>query len=143
GKNVIKITEKAAVRLGEEGIAKGLKEVRAASKVEKAAVEATEEAAQVAAGGEERAGRGGGEGGRGGGGGGGEDGREEADGGGCESGEAGGEGSRESGREGRQEGREMDVLRSECRFADTEGIAGPCLPVGRPIYRRPLCQRSQ
>lgn len=46
-KSAIKITEKAAIRLGEEGIAKGLKEVKAASKVEKAALETTEEAAKV------------------------------------------------------------------------------------------------
>jgi hypothetical protein len=40
GKSAIRVTEKAAIRLGEEGIAKGLKEVKAASKVEKATVEA-------------------------------------------------------------------------------------------------------
>lgn len=47
GKSTIKITEKAAIRLGEGGIVKGLKEVRAASKVEKAGLETTEEAAKV------------------------------------------------------------------------------------------------
>jgi hypothetical protein len=40
GKTVIKMSEKAAFRMGEEGIAKGLKEVKAASKVEKATIEA-------------------------------------------------------------------------------------------------------
>lgn len=48
GKSVIHITGKAAVKLGPEGIAKGLKEVKAASKVEKAALETTEEAAKLA-----------------------------------------------------------------------------------------------
>ncbi|HML25206.1 MAG TPA: hypothetical protein PKC27_00690, partial [Methanomethylovorans sp.] len=47
GKSAIKISEKAAIRLGEEGIAKGLKEVKAASKVEKTAVETAEEAVKV------------------------------------------------------------------------------------------------
>jgi hypothetical protein len=47
GKSVIKISGKAAFKLGEEGIALGLKEVKAASKAEKAAIEATEEAAKV------------------------------------------------------------------------------------------------
>ena len=44
GKSVIKISEKAAVKLGEEGIAKGLKEVKAASK----AIDTAEEAAKAA-----------------------------------------------------------------------------------------------
>jgi hypothetical protein len=48
GKSTIRISAKAAVKLGPEGIAKGLKEVKAASKVEKAALEATEEAAKIA-----------------------------------------------------------------------------------------------
>ena len=48
GKSAIKISEKAAIRLGEEGIAKGLKEVKAASKVEKAVVEAGEDASKLA-----------------------------------------------------------------------------------------------
>lgn len=39
GKTVIKLSEKAAFRMGEEGIAKGLKDVKAASKVEKATIE--------------------------------------------------------------------------------------------------------
>ena len=39
GKNAIKISEKAAIRMGEEGLATGLKEVKAASKVEKTAAE--------------------------------------------------------------------------------------------------------
>lgn len=47
-KSAIKISEKAAVRLGEKGIAAGLKDVRAASKVEKAALQTTEEAAKTA-----------------------------------------------------------------------------------------------
>jgi hypothetical protein len=42
-KSAIKVSEKAAIRLGEEGVAKGLKEVKAASKVEtKAATESAE-----------------------------------------------------------------------------------------------------
>jgi Domain of unknown function (DUF4157) len=41
-KSAIKISRKAALRLGKEGIAKGLKEVRAASKAEKATLEAAE-----------------------------------------------------------------------------------------------------
>ena len=48
GKNAIKISEKAAIRLGEEGIAKGIKEVRAASKVEKAGLETAEEGGKAA-----------------------------------------------------------------------------------------------
>lgn len=48
GKSAISLTRKAAIRLGEEGIAKGLKEVKAASKIEKAALETTEEAAKIA-----------------------------------------------------------------------------------------------
>ena len=40
GKSAIKISEKAAIKLGEEGIAKGLKEVKAASKATHAAEEA-------------------------------------------------------------------------------------------------------
>ncbi|WP_255316177.1 eCIS core domain-containing protein [Myxococcus fulvus] len=47
GKGAIKVSEKAAFRLGEEGIAKGLKEVKAASQAEKAAVEATQGAAKT------------------------------------------------------------------------------------------------
>jgi hypothetical protein len=47
GKSAIKMTNKAAIRLGEEGIAKGLKEVKAASRVEKATLEAGEEAAKA------------------------------------------------------------------------------------------------
>jgi hypothetical protein len=43
GKSVIKISEKAAIKLGKEGVAKGLKEVKAASK----ATQAAEEAAKV------------------------------------------------------------------------------------------------
>jgi hypothetical protein len=46
-KSAIRVSEKAAVRLGEEGIAKGLKEVKAASKVEKAGTEAAEGAAKT------------------------------------------------------------------------------------------------
>jgi hypothetical protein len=49
GKSAIKISEKAAVRLGEEGIAKGLKEVKAVSKAEKAATETTEGITKAAA----------------------------------------------------------------------------------------------
>lgn len=48
GKSTIKISEKAAIKLGPEGIAKGLKDVKAASKAEKAALETTEEAAKAA-----------------------------------------------------------------------------------------------
>jgi hypothetical protein len=48
GKTTIKVSEKAAIRLGEEGIALGLKEVKAASKVEKATLETTEDAAKLA-----------------------------------------------------------------------------------------------
>jgi hypothetical protein len=48
GKNAIKISEKAALRLGEEGIAKGIKEVRAASKIEKAGLETVEEGGKAA-----------------------------------------------------------------------------------------------
>lgn len=48
GKNAIKISEKAALRLGEEGIAKGIKEVRAASKIEKAGLETVEEGEKAA-----------------------------------------------------------------------------------------------
>ena len=47
-KTAIKITDKAAIRLGKEGIATGLKDVKAASKAEKAALETTEEAAKAA-----------------------------------------------------------------------------------------------
>jgi hypothetical protein len=52
-KSAIKLTKKAAFELGEEGIAKGLKEVKAASKAEQAAAEAAakaeRESAQAAA----------------------------------------------------------------------------------------------
>lgn len=48
GKSAIRISEKAAIHLGEEGIAKGLKEVKAASKVKKATLETTEEATKLA-----------------------------------------------------------------------------------------------
>jgi hypothetical protein len=48
GKSAIKVSEKAAFRLGEEGIAKGLKEVKAASKVEKAAMEGADDLAGLA-----------------------------------------------------------------------------------------------
>jgi hypothetical protein len=49
GKATIKFSEKAAVRLGEEGIAKVLKEGRAAAKAEKVAVEVTEDASKATA----------------------------------------------------------------------------------------------
>jgi hypothetical protein len=52
GRSAIRISEKAAIRLGEEGIARGLKEVKAASKAEKAAVETTGEVAKAAPGAE-------------------------------------------------------------------------------------------
>ena len=49
GKTTIKISEKAAIKLGEEGIAKGLKEVKAASKTGTGAVGAAEKTAKEAA----------------------------------------------------------------------------------------------
>ncbi|MEP0916980.1 DUF4157 domain-containing protein [Leptolyngbya sp. DQ-M1] len=53
GKSAIKISEKAAIKLGEEGIAKGLKEVKAASKT----VHAAEETGKAAKLGEAAAGK--------------------------------------------------------------------------------------
>jgi hypothetical protein len=46
GKTAIKISEKAAIRLGEEGIAKGLKEARAVAKAEKAAADTAKDVAK-------------------------------------------------------------------------------------------------